>query len=88
MSDSELHWSLQVCPVSDATRLLQECALAVPSWNLWEQAELEQAELHSSKLTWKWRGTLNMITSLYMGPSMSFYVNLGEGILFNPVGEL
>ena len=35
--------------------------------------------LHSSKLTWKWRGALNKITILYIGPFMSFHVNLGEG---------
>ena len=33
-------------------------------------------DVHSSKLTWKWRGALNKITVLYIGPFMSFHVNL------------
>ena len=38
------------------------------------------SQIHSSKLTWKWRGALNKFTILYIGPFMSFYVNLGEGM--------
>ena len=36
--------------------------------------------LHSSKLTWKWRGAPYKTTILYIGPLISFHVNLGEGI--------
>ena len=35
--------------------------------------------LHSPKLTWKWRRGPYKTTILYIGPSMSFHVNLGEG---------
>ena len=34
--------------------------------------------LHPSKLTWKWRGAANILCK---GPSISFHVHLGEGIL-------
>ena len=37
--------------------------------------------IHSSKLTWKCRGAPLKTTMLYIGPSMSFNVNLGEGRL-------
>ena len=40
---------------------------------------LFQQVLHSPKLTWKWRGAPYKTTILYIGPSMSFHVNLGEG---------
>ena len=36
--------------------------------------------LHSSKLTWKWRGAPFEITIIFIEPSMGFHVNLGEGI--------
>ena len=36
--------------------------------------------LHSSKLTWKWRGGPFKTTTLHTGPSMGFHANLGEGI--------
>ena len=39
--------------------------------------------VHSSKLTWKWRGSLQKTTILYVGPSVSFHVNLGEGVDFD-----
>ena len=35
--------------------------------------------LHSPKFTWKWRRGHYKATMLYIGPSMSFHVNLGEG---------
>ena len=35
--------------------------------------------LHSSKLTWKWRWALLRTTILYIGPFISFHINLGEG---------
>ena len=41
--------------------------------------------LHSSKLTWKWRGALNEITILYIGPFVSFHVDLREDILRPPI---
>ena len=36
--------------------------------------------VHSSKSTWKWTGAPKKTTIVYIGPSMSFHVNLGEGI--------
>ena len=47
------------------------------------------------KLTWKWRGAPqlqdNYVTILYIGPSISFHVKLGEGTFFpslkNPVAN-
>ena len=36
--------------------------------------------IHSSKLIWKWRGAHYNTGILYLGPSMSFYLNLGEVI--------
>ena len=41
--------------------------------------DLRNRPLHSCKLTWKWRGAPNKTTILYIGPSISFHVNLGEG---------
>ena len=38
-----------------------------------------ERNIHSSKLTWKWRGAYYETTILYIGPSMSFHVNSGEG---------
>ena len=35
--------------------------------------------VHSSKLTWKWRGAPLKTTILYTGPSMGFHVNLVKG---------
>ena len=35
--------------------------------------------LHCSKLTWRWRGAPFKATILYIGPSMGFHVNIGEG---------
>ena len=35
--------------------------------------------IHSSNLSWKWRGAPYKTTILYIEPSMSFRVNLGEG---------
>ena len=35
--------------------------------------------IHSSKLTWKWRGAPYTTTIFYIGPLLSFHVNLGEG---------
>ena len=35
--------------------------------------------IHSSKLTWKWRGASYKTTILDIGPLISFHVNLGEG---------
>ena len=40
------------------------------------------SDVHSSKLTWTWRGVLNKIAVLYTGPFMSFHVDLGEGSSF------
>ena len=37
-------------------------------------------KFYSCKLTWTCRGALNKTTILYIGPSVSFHVNLGEGI--------
>ena len=40
----------------------------------------DHRRIHSSKLTWKWRKAPYKTNILYMGPPMSFHVNLGEGI--------
>ena len=36
-------------------------------------------QIHSPKLTWKWRRGPYKTTILYIGPSMSFHVNFGGG---------
>ena len=36
-------------------------------------------QVHSPKLTWKWRGALSKTTILCIGPFICFHVNLGEG---------
>ena len=60
-------------------------APASQAWPLGLQKESikgrKKLGLHSSKLTWKWRGALNETTILYIGPFMSFQVKLGEGSL-------
>ena len=43
------------------------------------RAPTSSPQLQSSKLTWNWRGASDKTTILYIGPSMSFQVNLGEG---------
>ena len=41
-----------------------------------------QMPLHSSKLPWKWRRAFYKTSILYIGPSISFHVNLDEGRAF------
>ena len=41
----------------------------------------KQVQIHSCKSTCKWRGAPFKTTVLYLGLSMSFHVNLGEGIM-------
>ena len=52
---------------------------ALGDGGLFGSIPLHTKKLHSSKLTWKWRGAPYKTTILYIGPSMSFHVNLGEG---------
>ena len=43
-----------------------------------QECSSQNAEVHSSKLTWKLRGAPIKTTVLYKGLSMSFHVNLGD----------
>ena len=53
--------------------------LDLPGLGLIEGFLLKAFGLHSPELTWKWRGAPNKTTILYIGPSISFHFNLGEG---------
>ena len=61
------------------------CRLAIPRVANYEPVlplagePVQVYGLHSSKLTWMWRGALFKSAILYTGPSMSFHVYLGEG---------
>ena len=48
---------------------------------------IQTPKIHSSNFTWKWRGALYKTTILYIGPSISFHVNLGEGMVSIPLQE-
>ena len=48
------------------------------SHEIWSGPQ-DRHKLRSSKLIWKWRGAPDKTSVLYLGPSMSFHVKLGEG---------
>ena len=59
------------------------CSAAKPNIKSFAKAlKYFEIEIPSPKLTWKWRGDPYKTTILYIGPSMSFHVNLGQGTLF------
>ena len=60
--------------------MLAGCRARVEGWS-WSHI-LTVGMVHSSKLTWKWRRAPYKTSILYIGPSMSFHVNLGKGIRY------
>ena len=63
---------------SASTPLASPCPLAAEQPQPSKQEPVRRI-IHSSKLTWKWRGAHYKATVPYIGPSMSFHVDLGEG---------